>query len=339
MKKFFTLVTVAFFSTAIAFASSHDKEFRKLIERFDVSDEAKATDPTDHRLFWKNLLNNNHLLFKDRLAMNKGGRAVNYALTAINNIPTFNPWVDSSINTRMQSFCDTMMMDMGIRGISVNCSLHCFYSDEPNAFCILTPSGFAMCFTSALLRKEGLTYEMLMGFVAHEFAHGILKHHVRELYAQESERIKNNRYAVIAAALYGIAAGANAYGAAMTGTTCDNSAYYNMINQLPGIAQRETSRYCFKYSREQEIEADLVAFRFLERLGCGDEFIMGLELLGSDYDDIYVDNSTHPSVKYRVQFLRYVTQHPEFYNKLNRKLKRKHERTLNNPKFKWKVRI
>lgn len=117
-----------------------------------------------------------------------------------------------------------------------------------------------------------------MGYVAHEFAHGAFLHHIRGFYAEAKERRKNKLLGGITAGLNTIAAGANAYMAAVTGNECDNTPYIESNEKIENEIEISTLKYSFKYSREQEIEADLFAYRFLENLGCAEEFINGLRI-------------------------------------------------------------
>ena len=148
-------------------------------------------------------------------------------------------------------------------------------------------------------------------------------HHIRGLYAEAKERRKNELLGGIAVGLNVLAVGANAYTAGMTGTSYDNTPYLDAIENIGNEIKISTLKYSFKYSREQEIEADLFAYRFLENLGCAEEFINGLRILGTQYDVIYSEYSNHPTISERINFLKFVQLHPELGNKQNAKLKKK----------------
>lgn len=220
---------------------------------------------------------------------------------------------------------------MGIADLGIKCSLHMVYSDEVNAYTALTEDGFAMCITTELASKKGITYEILMGYVAHEFAHGALLHHARGFYAQAKERRKNELLGGIAAGLNGLAAGMEAYNAAAYGIPTSGTDYGAAIANIGNDIKISTLKYSFKYSREQEFEADLFAYRFLEHIGKGEEFINGLRILGTAYDTLYDEYSDHPTTGSRIDFLKYVQLHPELGNKKNAKLKKKR----NEPEFEW----
>ena len=62
----------------------------------------------------------------------------------------------------------------------------------------------------------------------------------------------------------------------------------------------------YKYDREQEIEADIVAYRFLEWIGIDPaEFIMALERTNLDnLTGAGEKDSDHPSTEFRVGLLK-----------------------------------
>ena len=305
-------------------AGSFDKEYKKLIEKYDVADSAKSVIPNNPVIFWNAVLDGNESLLKFGIDMKKNKGAEKEALKKTAQLPRFYPQYDESVIEDMQGFCDTMLINMGINELPLECSLHVIHSDEVNAYTRLTENGFAMCLTSALMLKKGVTYEVLMGYVAHEYAHGVLLHHIRSFYAEAKERRKNELLAGIAAGLNGLAAGANAYTAGMTGQYYDNTPYYHAIANLDNEVKVSTLKHTFAFSREQEYEADLIAFRFIENLlGSGEEFINGLRILGSTYDQLYDEYSDHPTITSRMDFLKFVQQNPTLGNKVNKKLRKK----------------
>ena len=298
------------------------KQYKRYIEKYDVADEAKSVSSSSPTDFWRAMLDNNELFFKFARDPKKKRGAEKEALRKTENLPRFYPQYDRSVVESMQGFCDTLLIDMGIRDLPIKCSLHVVYSDEPNAFCTLTEEGFAMCLTSGLLLLRGINYHMLMGYVAHEFVHGALKHQMRSFYANAKERRRNQLLGGIAIGLNVAAAGVEVYNAAAYGIQPSGSDYGAAINNIETDIKVSTLKYSFKYSREQEIEADLIAFRFLENLGYGEDFINSLRILGTDYDALYSDYSDHPTISFRIRFIKFVQQNPELGNKRNAKLRK-----------------
>lgn len=337
MKKLICMKKILFLilSCLIVFsaeAGSFDKEYKKLVEKYDVADSAKLVAQNHPSIFWNAVLEGNEALlnFNNDLKKNRG--AEKEALKKTAQIPRFYPQYEESIIEKMQGFCDTLLINMGISELPLNCSLHIVYSDEINAFTALTEEGFAMCLTSALILRKGVSYEILMGYVAHEFAHGALLHHIRGIYAGAKEQRKNKLIAGIAAGLNGVAGAVNAYSSSLLGQPYDNTQYIETIANLDKEAKVSTLKYTYAFFREQEYEADLVAYRFIENLlGSGEEFINGLRILGSSYDDLYDEYSDHPTTTSRIDFLKFVQNNPDLYNKVNKKLYKK--RTT--PEFEW----
>lgn len=314
MKKVIFIFTIILFANNI-YSANIEKQYKKLIEKLDVAEEVKNVKSNKPSAFWEAVINNNasYAKFLKDIKKNKG--AEKEALNKIAQIYRYYPEYDGSIIEKMQGFCDTLMICVGIDNLGINCSLHVVSSYEVNAYTVLTEKGFAMCLTTGLISLKNLTYEMLMGYVAHEFVHGALLHQVRAFYAQAKERRKNQLWGGIAIALNGFAAGMESYNAAAYGIPTSGINYGANIANIGNDIKTTTLKYSFKYSREQEFEADLIAFRFLEHLGLGYEFIRGLYLLGTTYDQLYNDYSDHPTTKSRIDFLKYVQAHPDLGNK------------------------
>ena len=330
MKKYIILIFAMCFSLS-SFSANVEKEYKKLISKLDVSEEARAVSSNNPFLFWQTALDNNEVLAKFIKDIQKNKGAEKEALRKTANLPRFYPQYDETIVEPMQGFCDTLLMDMGIADLNLNCSLHVIYANEANAYTALTENGFAMCLTTGLLDKKGVNYYILMGYVAHEFAHGALMHHMRGFYAEAKERRKNELLGGIAAGLNGIAAGLEAYNAAAYGIPTSGTDYGAVIANIGTDIKISTLKYGFKFSREQEYEADLIAFRFLENFGYADSFIDGLRILGTEYDYMYDEYADHPTTSSRIDFLKYVQAHPELVNKENKKLKKKRTQ----PEVEW----
>ena len=80
------------------------------------------------------------------------------------------------------------------------------------------------------------------------------------------------------------------------------------VNVAP---QFPTPKFFFKYLPELEYEADLLAYRFMEYMGKGADYINGLKILGSSYDALYGKDTDQPTIQERINFLEYATAHPE----------------------------
>lgn len=325
MRNIILILIIAIAGSAATYAGNTEKKYRKLIEKYDVADEAKSVPQNSPQEFWRAMLSNDERLHSFAEDMKKGRGAEKEAFEKLERIPRFNPKRDNRVISELQGKCDTLLMKMGITGVGIGCSLHVIYDNEPNAFAALKNEGFAICLTTGLLELEGINYSALMGYVAHEFAHGALMHHIRSLYARAKERRKNKLLGGIAVGLNAAAAGLEAYNAGAYGIPKSGVDYAGVIDNIERDVEISTLKYSFKYDREQEFEADLIAFRFLENIGCADDFIYGLLLLGADYDFLYSEYSDHPTTSSRIDFLKYVRSHPEYGNKSNGKIRKRKE--------------
>lgn len=309
--------------TLICLGANVEKQYKKLIAKYDVADEAKTVAEDSCAAFWAAALENNELFRKFTTDMQKNGGAEKEAMRKTSQVPRFYPQFDESIIEEMQGQCDTILIDMGIANLGLNCSLHIIYSDDVNAYTVLTEDGFAMCVSTALINKKGMNYNILKGYVAHEFVHGALLHHMRSYYAEAKERRKNEIIGGIALGLNAVAEAVETYNATVYGIPTSGVNHEAEIVKINNKIKISTLKYTFKYCREQEIEADLLAYRFLENQGCAEEFINGLRILGTQYDDYFSEYSDHPTTTTRINFLKYVQEHPELGNTENKKLKKR----------------
>lgn len=303
-------------------AANHEKEFRKFLGKHDIAEDVKGVPSNSSYEFWKTVLDTNEQLYKFAKDMEKGRGAEKEALEKISHVPRFYPQYDESVIESLQGKCDTILMDMGIADLGINCSLHIVYDDEANAYAALTEKGFAICLTTGLLDKKGVNYNILKGYIAHEFAHGALMHQVRRLYAQAKKRRKEELLGGIAVGLNAVAIGAEAYATA-NGVPPSGTDYAAAISKIQNDVKTSTLKYSFQYDREQEMEADLIAFRFMENLGCGEDFINGLRILGTQYDALYSEYSDHPTIQYRIAFLQYAQSNPNLKSTSDKKAKDK----------------
>lgn len=322
MKRNILLAIIALLPV-ICFSANAEKVYKTLIGDYDVADEVKTVAKDSPAMFWKSLVSTNELLLKFESDIQKGKGAENEAIERLAKTPRFYPQYEEAIVEEMQGLCDTLLIDMGIAELIPNCSLHVMYSDDVNAFTVLTEDSFAMCVTTGLLSKKGINYDVLKGYIAHEFVHGVLSHHLRSFYAEAKRKRSDRLWGGISSALNVAAAAAQAYNAGMNGLEPSSVDYGSKIEKINEETKMSTIRYTYEYSREQEYEADLIAYRFMENAGKGEEFINGLRILGSEYDDLYDEFSDHPTTTSRIEFLKFVSDNPSLGNVQNKKLKEK----------------
>lgn len=182
-------------------------------------------------------------------------------------------------------------------------------SDIPNAFA--TPYGDIYLTTSLVMCCEFST-ELLAGICAHEMTHYLCRHTLDELWSTYRKERSNMIWGSIAAGLYVAGMSAAAITAAAYGVPYDGS-FYNNVGQTGTqmfYAIVDASHfYQFKYSRSQEIEADLAAYHFCESIGIGGyTYIMALQLIcDKEEKELKAKKSdTHPTTLYRIFLLKYL---------------------------------
>lgn len=312
----YILLSLAMLMSISCFAKDNTKDFIKIVKKHDVPQKARnlsSDAPTDE--FWNMVLEDNPIITSLYKNISKGKGAEKEALAAVGRMKLFDYRLDVDIIPELAGFCDTLMMDMGIPANI--CEINVIYDSSPNAFTALTEDGFAICLNSGLLEKLDYDYERIMAVTAHEFTHGAFFHHLRTEYETAKKVRKDKLLGGIAAGLTAISAGADAYTSAITGNDYDPSIYANQINKIKRDMAISSIKFRYKYNREEELEADLVALRFMEHLGLSRKYQEALQMISDSRDYFWFDDDEykdHPSTSYRLEFLDYVSKNPQYCN-------------------------
>lgn len=174
-----------------------------------------------------------------------------------------------------------------------------------------TPHGYILLSADLF---EWLDESELTGILAHEMAHFMLKHSEIHEYKSRRQKRRNNIIAGITSAMV---AAANMYADityAEAGVQTDYSASEYTAGTVENLfegARQDALTYYFKYARSQEIEADIIAMRFLEFQNLDPRaYISALEkmkayLIKHGYDTSRTDDTDdHPSLDFRIALLR-----------------------------------
>ena len=296
----------------MVFAKNYDKEFIKHINKHDVP-EAVRTLPRggDAALFWNTLLNNSPIIDNFLKDISKQKGAEKDAMAAVGRMSGYDYRYDVEILRPWEEICDTLLMDMGMdNGI---CDLHVIDDPTVNAFCVLWRNGFDICLNSGLLESMEYDRGRVMAIIAHEIAHGAMLHFHRTEYEAAKKQRKDKVMAGIAAGLNTVAAGIDAYTSATVGTPYDPSDYARSLEGIKDDLKKSSRKFRYKYTREVELEADLVAYRFMDYLGLGHKYLEALDVLKRDNSYWWVDStdSDHPAIDYRISFIEFVANNPE----------------------------
>lgn len=295
-------------------AKTSIKEQRKLLKRYDLVDilpiEGKFKEQP--HLYWEYIRENNKN-YQEALKAAQNGKAkeaqriIGNAIAEIRS--SYNPALHiDGISELLDSVKDGS-------GISVlfphEAKLYCDPADYPNAFSL--PDG-TTCLTYGIIERLDFEYNLIMAVYAHELAHFVLQHSFCDIYFADKKRKKNKNFAAIFTA---ISATAGAYGdiqMASNGVDTHNSmtnTAVQMGEMAVKIAEKDAITYQMRYSREQEYEADILAYRFLEAIGIdGTCYIEMLKRIKSDLEIFSNDESTHPLTDDRIALIEFLRTNP-----------------------------
>ena len=292
-------------------------QWEDYIAKFDIKDFLTDISNDNPSAFWDRLefynVNYQNLL----KALNKK-KVKNSLSNAINEINS----VESVVKSRLYLFNPYQVSDfeeylkiqlLGKRSPKVD--LRIYPAEEANAFA--TPYG-QIYLTEGIVRRYHFSDELLLAVCAHEITHYLCFHSLVSLWQSTEKERKNEIWGAIAAGINAAAmAGAGLY-AASNGVSYEQN-YWDSIGIISeGLIEafeKDAYYFKFKYTRNQEIESDIIAYRFCEAMGIsGYAYIMALQLLGDS--DVYLrasSTSDHPTTAYRILLLKYLFEkdHPK----------------------------
>ena len=152
-----------------------------------------------------------------------------------------------------------------------------------------------------------------IGIVAHEMAHLVLKHQQVEVYAQKKIQRKKQNQSSWMMALAGVAYVGGQIAVASTGayTMDTGQSFNNLITSTFYAIDYEYSKQInemrFEYSREQEIEADIIACMFLEWIGHYPKSYINALASVQNYEqltDQEMKYASHPTTSFRIRTLK-----------------------------------
>ena len=166
------------------------------------------------------------------------------------------------------------------------------------------PDGYILINTGLFSK---LNYNELLAVSAHELVHYMFNHSLANEYAYIKKQKSNQLWAEIGGALIvGANAFADGYSAGITGQQQNNAQYYaDMYQGIIDDAAESAARFKFRYSRKDELQADILGFRYLQFLGYDPRsFLTMLEKIGIENDKYYDKKSSHPKTELRIEVIK-----------------------------------
>lgn len=301
MKRYFIIFLSLFLTLNVA---GQNKKFDKILKEVDILENVKNVPFGHFQEFWNAAVTNNKRIDELKKAAEKNTLAFQAAKKDMNeSYPYVQLAIQSQQTFDVKFVTDTLISHTGIHTMWPKLTLDVVADESVNAYCY--PEG-QVYITDALLKATNYNYEQLLGVFVHECAHVLLLHHYTSALAIQKKLITNS---IVAAGVSAANVAATAY--AQANGAADEKSWEQVnesITQLANAAYDDaTHRFRYKYSRTQEFEADVVAYRFLEWFGLGREsYINVLESIAKDDDLYYSNDSDHPKASDRVALLKYI---------------------------------
>lgn len=304
MKRLIIFATVAILAMS---ACAQSSEVKKYINKYDVIYYVKDIMKDHPDIFWTAIGTHNKRVEEIGKAIESGNKTALQTADNLIELCATMQYYDVTVDG-YTDLTDRIAKDLGIEDEHKNTPIRIINDDTFNAS--MDPMGQMRINTGAI---RALSYEELIAVCAHELAHLACMHGFDRAWKGEKKKKRNRFLAELETGLLvGAAAASAGHGIAngienkSANTILANAGYF--LETSYADADRATLRYTFRYSRDEEIEADIIAYRFMEYMGYGTEHWISAmrkmaRLQGSEstrkagkYDD-------HPSTAFRLQVL------------------------------------
>ena len=281
-----------------------EKRYIKLANRLDILKCLPDTAIHQQGLFWKSVVEKNEDFNQMMEFFVEPTGLAKEALSKVKSAEGLNMFMNMSYDERKEGHQNKLLHGImfGDSTAYKDITFRMNYDKDFNAF--TTPDGYIYVNTG-VLDKIDPDYDLMYGILAHEITHYLLKHQlIHEYMALKRERA-NKITAGIATIGVGIA---NMVGASYGGPV-DTLTQKKTYEGIKAGAEEWTKAYRYRYGREEELTADIVAFRFLEWIGEDpNKYIEVLQKMEGGWltreTDRYDD---HPSPQDRIGVLKALT--------------------------------
>lgn len=312
---------VLIFATMLLFCllpieAQTESECFDYIKKYDVAKEVMALPNDNRATFWWNLPKYNKEYQKFEAALKKGKETATSAVAEIKRDLLYRKDIQNAMNdTNSLIILDSINHFFNLGVYNPQMKVYITANSMPNAYS--TPDAIINIYSGLLPVIKH--WERLYAVVGHELAHYALGHVVLNEYAVKKKEKRNQ-------VLAGVAFGVEAAGNAMLESSVNNDSKEaqqrsaqrwddirgNLDKNLGWATIDAYGRFNLKYSRGQEIEADIVSYRYMQWVGEDPIYaIEMLETLAKDEPEYDTKKSDHPSSKYRANILRAIAKYDE----------------------------
>lgn len=312
MKKIFFLIML----TPVMCQAQTESECFDYIKKYDVAKEVMALPNDNRATFWWNLPKYNKEYQKFEAALKKGKETATSAVAEIKRDLLYRKDIQNAMNdTNSLIILDSINHFFNLEVYNPQMKVYITSNNEQNAYS--TPDAVINIYSGLLPVIKH--WERLYAVVGHEMAHYALGHILQNEYAVKKKEKRNQ-------VLAGVAFGVEAAGNAMLESSVNNDSKEaqqrsaqrwddirgNLDKNLGWATIDAYGRFNLKYSRGQEIEADIVSYRYMQWVGEDPIYaIEMLETLAKDEPEYDAKKSDHPSPKYRANILRAIAKYDE----------------------------
>lgn len=291
---------------------SFSKSAKTWIQKLDLTD-VSCLDKDDIGYFWIAVRGEDSDYNALQKACLKDKKSIRTAQTNINNFlySSLSARKDIAVNdSTADSICSCIERDLRIDEIKRafleieldNLSFKIAADNDFNASTF--PDGYILINTGLFSK---LNYSELLAACAHELVHYMFEHSLANEYAYIKKQKSNKLWAEIGGGLMlGVIAFADGYAAGTAGQMTNNSAYYADLYQgIIDDAAENAQKFKFRYTRKDELQADVIGLRYLQFLGHDPRaFLTMLEKIGTENDKYYDKKSTHPKTQLRIEIIK-----------------------------------
>lgn len=296
------------FAIPFLYADENGKEYKKMICKLGVAGEtAKKAQSVEE--FWDIVCKKNERLCKFNKTLGRKKSLAKKVDEIINkSIEETKDYYDSlDIEVdNSDSLIIRLLKDLG--ALKVNTQTKLYVVNDANFEAFATPDMRIFLCNGLLMDK--MKYSQILGICAREFAHCILQHAKVRIYEVKKRERQDSWMSGVQTVLN-----------AGTGrASIDESIREGkkVLGEKEDVifesAALKAKKYRYEYSWEQEIEADIIACKFIEYMGYNAaEYIESLRVMKKCIPKYlhYSDKSTHPTVSYRIGLLEYMVEHPK----------------------------
>jgi len=262
------LVLLAAMMVLAMVVNAQSSEAKKYIKKYDVIHIVKNLPKGNPEMFWDAVHNQNERVREIGKAIEGGNKTALQTAESLIELCAITQHYDDTVEG-YSDLTERIAKDMGIEDEHRKRPIRIINDNTYNAS--MDPMG-QLRINAGTIRT--LSYEELMAVCAHEIAHLACMHTFDEALKSERKQRRNRFWSELEAGLLvGAAAASAGYGIAngvevrSANTILSNAGYFLEVSYAD--ADESTVRFSYRYTRDQEIEADIIAYRFMEYMGYG----------------------------------------------------------------------